>query len=203
MDCNAFQNYLLGKLEESRFQRHLRKCPECRRQLAQDRKIFATARKWNQPLRFPGLWPKIELRLLEEQKRRKGTRERIFPLLRSAALVIILLAIGYFFGSPDTPQNSKFLTKSALKKVEKKEQEYEKAINQLEQLVLPKLSQLNLELMFLYRDQLETINWQIARCKEELQRNPANAHIRRYLFMALQDKKNTLKELSQLEQSNL
>jgi hypothetical protein len=52
--------------------------------------------------------------------------------------------------------------------------------------------------MLLYRDRLETIDAQIARCQEALAENPSNAHIRRYLLAALQDKKETLRELAQL-----
>jgi hypothetical protein len=58
-----------------------------------------------------------------------------------------------------------------------------------------KLGKFDLNLQLLYRDKLETINRQIIACKEALEVNPANAHIRRYLFMALQDKKETLKEI--------
>ena len=63
----------------------------------------------------------------------------------------------------------------------------------------PKFSQLDFELMLLYQDRLETIDSQIERCKDALENNPANAHIRRYLLAALQDKKEMLREILEIE----
>ncbi len=48
--------------------------------------------------------------------------------------------------------------------------------------------------MSLYRDKLAVIDGQIEKCQEALERNPGNAHIRRYFLAALQDKKQTLAE---------
>ena len=61
---------------------------------------------------------------------------------------------------------------------------------------------MNVELMLLYRDRLETIDDQIEQCREALSENPANAHIRRYMLAALQDKKETLKELLETNINN-
>ena len=58
-----------------------------------------------------------------------------------------------------------------------------------------KMESLDLNLALLYRDKLETIDSQIERCKDALQDNPANTHIRRYLLAALDDKKQTLREI--------
>jgi hypothetical protein len=60
------------------------------------------------------------------------------------------------------------------------------------------MANMNIELMLLYRDRLETIDDQIDRCREALLENPANTHIRRYMLAALQDKKDTLTELAAL-----
>jgi len=43
-------------------------------------------------------------------------------------------------------------------------------------------------------DKLAVIDGQIEKCQEALERNPGNAHIRRYFLAALQDKKQTLAE---------
>jgi hypothetical protein len=87
------------------------------------------------------------------------------------------------------------LAGKALKQVEAKEREYEEAIAEMERLAEPQLAKLDADLMMLYRDRLATIDAQIVRCKEAAARNPANAHIRRYLLAALQDKQETLQEL--------
>jgi len=76
-----------------------------------------------------------------------------------------------------------------------KEGEYIQAINELEKTARPKLAGMDLQMMSLYRDRLAAIDSQLERCKEALASNPANAHIRRYLLAALQDKKQTLAEV--------
>ena len=55
------------------------------------------------------------------------------------------------------------------------------------------------ELALLYRDKIATIDTQIDRCLRALHGNPANTHIRRYLLLALRDKRETLEEIVQLE----
>jgi hypothetical protein len=67
------------------------------------------------------------------------------------------------------------LPESALKKVEKKEQSYAAAIGELEALAKSKLTNMDLSLAELYRQRLATIDWQIAKCKEAIALNPANA----------------------------
>ena len=78
------------------------------------------------------------------------------------------------------------------------EKEYEKAIAELEKLTIPLVANADTDLMLLYRDKLETIDIQIERCKEALKHNGADAHIRRYLLTAYQDKKETLIELLEI-----
>jgi hypothetical protein len=95
------------------------------------------------------------------------------------------------------------MAKKALARVEQKEQDYLKAIQDLEKQALPKMAGMDLKLVFLYRDRLETIDAQIKQCQEALALNPANAHIRRYLMMALIDKKETLAEILDPENEKL
>ena len=75
------------------------------------------------------------------------------------------------------------------------EQNYIDAIEQLEKEATPKMAGLDLDLMLLYRDKLETIDQQIEHCRVAIKNNPGNAHIRRYMLAALQDKEETLQEI--------
>jgi hypothetical protein len=59
----------------------------------------------------------------------------------------------------------------------------------------PKIEAMDLQMVSLYRDKLAAIDSQIAKCREALNSNPANAHIRRYLLAALSDKRQTLTEI--------
>jgi hypothetical protein len=116
--------------------------------------------------------------------------------------VLVAAGLGIYFGfkALSRPPSSGLLARQAMAKVEKIEREHMQAIEELEKKALPKMASLDLEMMLLYRDKLETIDAQIERCKEALASNPANAHIRRYLLAALQDKKGTLAELLSYKQ---
>jgi hypothetical protein len=163
----------------------------------------------------PGLWARIEASLEEEKSRSERSGDSIparpqrlhsigFPfrpwiLAPASALALAALGAAVFFALRSTPPAAgpepKFLAASALAQVELKEKEYVQAIDALESRALPKLESLNFELMALYRDRLETIDAQIERCREALDTNPANAHIRRYMLAALQDKQETLAQI--------
>jgi hypothetical protein len=128
----------------------------------------------------------------------KGYRWRLFPAFGAAVLFLLIVSVGLYFLLNQKTGEPRLLAEKALIKVEKKENEYMEAIVELEERVLPKMAGLDLELMLLYRDRLETIDDQITRCKEALAENPANAHIRHYLLAALQDKRETLSEILEL-----
>ena len=72
---------------------------------------------------------------------------------------------------------------------------YKTLFDRFEQQAQAKLAQLEPDLSYLYRDKLATIDEQIALCQEAIAENPANSHVRRYLFAALQEKRDTLGEL--------
>jgi hypothetical protein len=200
MSCNKLKKYELGKLGETEFHRHLKTCSSCQERIEQNARLMALSRSLKRPIEPPHLWDRIAKSLEEEQQKELSsgvTHSRWHPLrfLPAAAVVFLVAAIGlYFFIEPGT-QKSGLLADSALARVEKKENEYVKAIEELEQLVLPRMANMNLELTLLYRDKLETIDDQIEQCREALAENPANAHIRRYMLAALQDKKQTLTEI--------
>ena len=90
-----------------------------------------------------------------------------------------------------------------LEKLDEQEEDYLKSIEELEAATQEKMAQMDIGLMLLYRDKLEMIDAQIAECKEALAENPANAHIHKYLFAALKEKKETLKEIYKIKPENL
>jgi len=203
MNCAFYQKYELGEMDERDFTLHLPACSECQNLVAQDTKILALAKNLRQPVAAPLLWAKIENSLRAEQQRRRRLRwlnfqERSWAIWRIAAVLLVAAGLGAYFLFKPQPNESRLLAGAALEQVEKKEREYAAAIAELERTALPQMAKLDIELMLLYRDRLETIEAQIVRCKETLATNPGNAHIRRYLLAALQDKKETLRELLQL-----
>jgi hypothetical protein len=205
MNCKKYDEYSLGILDEASFQSHLVDCAECRRNQAEDEVLFREAARLKQPVHAPLLWDKIEngLRNARQSKVRtlhKEFQNQFYPFLKIAAILILIFSVTLYVSKESPATSSKLLTKNLLKQVENKENDYIHAIEQLERLTKPKMEVMNPDLMLLYRDRLETIDAQIARCKEALAKNPANAHIRNYLFAALQDKKETLKEILKSEQ---
>ena len=200
MSCNKLKRFELGKLGEAEFERHLETCSSCQERVEQDARLMALSRSLERPVESPHLWDRIAKSLEEEQQKELslGVAHRQWHPLRllpAAAAVLLAVVIGLYFLIEPGASKSGLLADSALARVEKKENEYVRAIEELEELVLPRMADMNLELTLLYKDKLETIDDQIEQCREALAENPANAHIRRYMLTALQDKKQTLTEI--------
>jgi hypothetical protein len=190
-------------MDESEFSLHLPMCAECQKLIEQDARILTLAQSLPKPVASPLLWAKIENSLRAEQQRtrrhwRMSLPEQKWALLRIAAVLFVGFGVGSYLIFKPKPPEPRLLAGAALQQVEEREREYREAIAELERAAQPQMAKLDVELMLLYRDRLETIDAQIARCKEALADNPSNAHIRRYLLAALQDKKETLRELLQL-----
>lgn len=200
MSCNKLKRYELGKLSKSEFERHLETCSSCQERMRQDARLMALSRSLGRPVEPLHLWDRIAKSLEEEQQKEPSSglrrpRWSLLWLLPAVAAVLLVVAFGLYFLIEPGTQKSGLLADSALARVEKKEKAYVRAIEELEELVLPRMADMNLELMLLYRDKLETIDDQIEQCREALAENPANAHIQRYMLAALQDKKQTLTEI--------
>ena len=204
MNCVEYENFELGKTEPQDFQLHVRACATCQQLVKEDEKLLELAAGLNEPVQAPLLWGKIASSLRAEKQRRHRHKRPLSAnsvIWRMAAMLALTIGLGlsvYILFNLQTPHGN-ILTKDALRKVERVEQEYIAAIAELDGVAQSHLSQIDIELMLLYRDRLATIDGQIQQCKEALQNNPANAHIRRYLLAALQDKKATLKEILELE----
>jgi hypothetical protein len=203
MSCREVERYEKGELSEAEYERHAASCPSCREALRRDAEIMEGAKELRRPVQAPGLWRRIEKALEEEaakEKVRTPLLVRFRRLAPAAALIMAAVSLVFYFGlrkrTPALP--SGILSGSALARVEETEKQYVKAIEALEKQAQPQMAGLDLELILLYRDRLETIDSQIRRCREALESNPANAHIRRYLMAALHDKKETLAEISKL-----
>ena len=206
MTCDQYQKYELGDLDRTAFEAHARTCPECQTHLEQDAQLMDLAGRLKQPVEAPRLWNRIEQTLQEEQQAARVAPikpwDRMKPWAFSIAAVLILgIGLGIYITFRSSTPAKGLLTTAALIRVENTEREYLSAINQLEHLAHPRLPELDPDLAYLYRERLATIDEQVARCKEAIAENPANAHVRRYLLAALQDKKQTLQELAEHTQS--
>jgi len=205
MSCEQLHKYEAGRMSAEEFGLHVQGCAFCRKQIDLDARLDTELKSLKQPVRAPHLWDRIEKSLGEEQKKseiqRKGRRllrlfrKKWFLLVPAAAMILACLGLGIYLGLKQRTPQSGILAQKTLEKIELKEGEYIQAINELEKTARPKLAGMDLQMMSLYRDRLAAIDSQLERCKEALASNPANAHIRRYLLAALQDKKQTLAEV--------
>lgn len=203
MNCTFNEKYELGKLSQEDYQKHVEDCDICQSILEQDKKLIELTSNLKQPVSAPNLWKNIKQDLKQEQEKSSWMttiRRNKTPIYALAAVLIVAIGLTIFLPKSSIDQDSPvLLTNSLLEEVQETELAYEQAINELEDATQNKFTELDIELSLLYRDRLETIDIQIARCKEALNENPANAHIRRYLLAALQDKKETLTEILQFE----
>jgi len=200
MDCNYFQNDNLDILPEKEQQEHIKTCMLCQERQAFEDQIIQEASQLNPLKPDADLWDKVESSL---QQNTKKDKTNIFQMtvkskvwLSAAAVIVAVFSVSVFYfysGGTD-----KILSDGALVRIEFTEQSYIDAIEDLEDEVNPKMADMDIDLMLLYRDKLETIDTQINRCREAIKNNPGNAHIRRYMLAALQDKKETLKEILEI-----
>lgn len=194
MHCPIYDAYDNGSLSEEAFEHHARTCAVCRDLLRQDERLLQAAALLKEPVSTGDVWPGIEARLLREKRAAAASSSRTAWILRVAAVIVGGIVLTRVL-APGWPAPPDLLPRTVLAEVEQAEQAYERAISRLEREAGPALESMDTELVLLYRDKLETIDIQISSCREALQENPGNAHIRRYMLAALQDKKATLKEV--------
>jgi hypothetical protein len=209
MICERFDEFCDGIMTTEEFARHAQNCPSCSEQAALDTQLDQRIMELRKPIQDEGLWERIAVVLIQEKERTASQTQpaesgsltfgalfsRRWPVLvpASAALVVIMVLGVQHLRNPTTP--SGILTSEALTQVEIKEKEYLGAIEVLERQAQSRIAAADSQMMSLYRDKLATIDSQIVKCREALEANPGNAHIRRYLLAALHDKKQTLVDI--------
>ena len=202
--CEFYKKHELGQISDIEFNKHIQTCEFCKTMLAEDTKLLELVSSLKQPVDPGKVWEKIESDLSREKS--KNFIHILFNnkmLLRIAAVLIIGVAIGFYFVQHTQIPDKGVVTLSMLEKLDEKEQDYLESIEELEAASQEKMAQMDIGLMLLYRDKLEMLDEQIAECKEALSDNPANAHIHKYLFAALKEKKETLKEIYKMKPENL
>ena len=202
--CEFYIRHEMNQINDDEYEMHVQSCPQCKDILKQDDALLKLAQSLKQPIDSADVWEQIELVLKKKKSKNifhlPSTSRRL--ILRIAAVLILGTAIGfYFFQQNDIPDKG-IVTVAMLERLDKKEQEYLKSIEELEKATQGKMAGMDINLMLLYVSRLEVIDAQIAECKEAIADNPANAHIHKYLFAALKEKKATLKEIYKLKADN-
>ena len=212
MKCAKFKAFERRRMSREAWALHVRECPACRAEAGRDRRLSEEVVRLRAPVSAPGLWDRIETSLRAEAEAaaavpagRGGRGRSLLSLNRTkpgwwmvpaaAGALIVAAAVVFLVKTPARSPASGLLNLEALARVDASEKEYRAAIDGLEKQARPVLAEMDPSLMALYRDRLSVIDTQIDKCREALDRNPTNAHIRRYLLAALHDKKQTLAEV--------
>ena len=193
MSCDRYKAFQLGRMDKASFREHAKTCAACRRALTEDERIMSGARALRTPVEAEGLWERIQAGLIKETVRRPMLFRR-YALISAVALLMLSVGLTSWLLFS---RSRGLLSPASLALIEKRESAYLEAISRLDTSAEAQLETLDVSLMLLYRERLRTIEEQIDQCREALASNPANAHIRRYLFSALKEKRETLTELLQ------
>jgi len=194
MSCDRYNAFLKGEIDPDSMAEHLDHCSSCRRAKEMDERLLELTSCLPSPEADEKLWYRIRGALLQEREQHR-LRPRWTQL---AAAAVLLLAVGILthpFRTAYSQDSEAILSGSLLQRVEKLENQHLKAIEDLQGKIEPVLNGMDGDLARLYRERLDVIDDQIAECRQALEENPQNGHIRRYLLAALQDKKETLLEI--------
>lgn len=197
MPCDKYKKWDLGEYDDQAFQAHLPQCSMCQKQYEADQHLLSLAKTLQEPVLAPKLWQRIENTLQEMPSVPNTVPLHQRPIVRWLAAAILIMGLGLAYQwTPNTAHKpSCLLTHEALAQVESTERDYIASIEQLEKQAQEKLPKINSDLSYLYRDKLSVIDYQISHCKDAIAENPGNAHVRRYMLAALQDKQKTLQEI--------
>ncbi len=210
-DCSQLEQALRDETPEllAALALHSRECAACREELRMWQEISAAALSMHKDWPTPALWPAIAKELRVEAKRPRGLWDWVgkrltVPTLRWQAGVAVLALVlisgtgAWLYLHPKIgvpPDNQHLLTDQAVQQVEQAEQNYVKSIDKLAQLAQPKLAAASTPLMVNYREKLDLLDAAIGDCRNNLEKNRANAYLRNELLSFYQEKQKTLEQI--------
>ena len=184
----------------------------------QDDELSAIARSLHREWDSPRLWPSIAAGILAHELAIEAGFERRsrapfwtgrWQALAAAAVIAITLAPTSWLGwrwfmlgprpDPSTAEQRRqaLLTEDALAAIERSEQQYMRAIDDLTRLAAPRLDRPDSPLLVNLRERLEVIDAAIAEYRAEIARNRFNAHLRQQLLWIYQEKRRTLEQVQE------
>ncbi len=183
-----------------------------------DDELSAIARSLHREWDSPRLWSSIAAGILAHELAIEAGFERRSPTpfwngrwqaLAAAAVIAITLAPTSWLGwrwfmlgprpDPATAEQRQqaLLTEDALAAIERSEQQYTRAIDDLTRLAAPRLDMPDSPLLVNLRERLEVIDAAIAEYRAEIARNRFNAHLRQQLLWIYQEKRRTLEQVQE------
>lgn len=183
-----------------------------------DDELSAIARSLHREWDSPRLWSSIAAGILAHELAIEAGLERRsrapfwngrWQALAAAAVIAITLAPTSWLGwrwfmlgprpDPATAEQRRqaLLTEDALGAIERSEQQYTRAIDDLTRLAAPRLDMPDSPLLVNLRERLEVIDAAIAEYRAEIARNRFNAHLRQQLLWIYQEKRRTLEQVQE------
>ena len=183
-----------------------------------DDELSAIARSLHREWDSPRLWSSIAAGILAHELAIEAGLERRsrapfwngrWQALAAAAVIALTLAPASWLGwrwftlgpRPDPAtaeqQRQALLSEDALAAIERSEQQYTRAIDDLTRLAAPRLDMPDSPLLVNLRERLEVIDAAIAEYRAEIARNRFNAHLRQQLLWIYQEKRRTLEQVQE------
>ena len=196
--CNQIDDLLFdgSPLAMETAARHAAECDSCAQTLAAWNELSDTAQSMRTTWENDMLWPRIE-RAIRAEKKRPAPRW----LRQAAAAAVIIFALGapLFYALRVQTREAAFdrtiIRVSALDEVERAERDHVRAIENLEKVAEVKLEDAESPLMISYKEKLMLLDDAIAECKENIDNNRQNAHLRRQLLAMYSEKQQTLMDV--------
>ena len=203
--CETIDPYLLEgdapSLEAAA--RHAATCSSCAETLAEWNDLSTTGRSLHTNWQSDLLWPRIEREL---RRRQRNERARLWQIA-AAVLLTLGLGAGTWFGLHVRSEHAAFdrtiLREQAVAEVERAERAHVDAIEKLEKLTAPKLSDAGSPLMVSYKEKLMLLDDAINECQAGIQHNRQNAHLRKQLLAVYSEKQRTLEDVLHEESSHV
>lgn len=170
-----------------------------------DAALKAAARGLHREWDSPDLWRRIEADL------QRSSPWRWTHLAAAAAVVLALGTTGWVMWlgvvpGPSTAvgdREERLLSEQAFEAVERSEEQYTRAIDELSRLVAPKLDMPASDLLISLSQRLEAIDEAIAESRAQIAQNPFNAQLRRQLLYIYQEKRRTLEQIQDHDETSL
>jgi len=178
-----------------------------------DEELTEAARSLHREWDSPQLWPDIaqEIQAIERAERRARVIRHTWLGLAAAAAIILAVSASLVVdrdrstrvprsSAPVVGTNPRLLSDDALSAVERAEAEYVAAIETLARKADAQAQASGSPVLAHLRERLLVIDTAIADCREEIERNRFNAHLRRQLLSMYQEKRRTLEQILEQEQ---
>ncbi|HVR38894.1 MAG TPA: hypothetical protein VMU84_07340 [Thermoanaerobaculia bacterium] len=196
--CNQLDDLLLDgdpqSLEIAAL--HAETCAACMEKLASWNEISDVARTMQTTWQSDLLWPRIERAITAEKR---ASRSHVWRIAAAVALTVALGAMTWYalrVHNRRAAFDKELLTSEKVDNVEKAEEAYAAAIQQLEKSAEPKLENDEASpLMVSYKEKLMVLDDAIAECQSNIDRNRQNAHLRNQLLTMYSEKQKTLRDV--------